>query len=510
MPGPPSIVELATSPLQNLVPELWIDWGCDLHVGSRLLPEFHLLCPGFHSLPSVTVHLDQDLDQQDWREVARLHLEGDSHWSFDEPLRLTTAGGDCRPGVYRLELRAVFREGTDAAPRCFLGRIPIRVRAPGQQVGPTLEIEGEDACAVNMMGLDLHRFATIRMKGKGEALINIQEALYPAAGADAGREPQSQPYVVKVALKPDPELERHLPRPSRRGRRQELNAAALVFPQGQRTLLLAKSSVELGRNRNNDVVLRLWPRPTDDYREVSRRISGKHLRLLLTPDGLLVEDDHSSCGTYLSGETLRGPYLIAPPDRHARVFAVAGVLGLEVTCHRDPVWRELPGCHDLIEEQYRRVLAGSTPLWPLARRAGWDAARIRRRTKLAVREHLAHLAKRMEPADFQLLERAAQRINLIDGLAEREQYVLVFRTATLGGDETTDPICLPGSGLCGAHARVLHLEGVFWLEALLSDGRIGVEGEPLPAHEPVPLAPGMQLQLGRTTATFDVFQQPEL
>ena len=289
-----------------------------------------------------------------------------------------------------------------------------------------------------------------------------------------------------------------------------------MFPRGQRILLLAQPLAVLGRERVDkygqrtcDIVLRLWPRQTDAHKELSRLVSRVHMRMSLGTDGLHIEDQ-SACGTYVAGERLSQTLRLRETASGSLALAVAGILGLEITCHRDPTWKPWAEWSELVERQYQRVLDAASPLWPDARAAGIDAVRLRRQRRLPVREHLRNLAHCLDQANYQVVQRAAHSIDPIDELADREQYVLVFRTATLGGSPETDAVCLPDSGLAAAHARIFHLGGCFWLEHLADDQRICVDGRPLTRHELVPLAPGMALLLGRTQVTFQEFNQPEL
>ena len=68
---------------------------------------------------------------------------------------------------------------------------------------------------------------------------------------------------------------------------------------------------------------------------------------------------------------------------------------------------------------------------------------------------------------------------------------------------------MPESGLAAVHARILHLNGSFWLENLTGDNQVGHEGRHLAARELLPLAAGMDLFFGRTKAQFAEFNQPE-
>ncbi|NQT37916.1 MAG: FHA domain-containing protein, partial [Planctomycetes bacterium] len=126
------------------------------------------------------------------------------------------------------------------------------------------------------------------------------------------------------------------------------------------------------------------------------------------------------------------------------------------------------------------------------------------------------------PGQLAGVRRAADCIDQVDTLADREEYVLLFRTATIGSAPGA-AVQLRGSGVADVHARVLHLGGGFWLEPLweettlcantgeeIRSTRTYVDGRQVARHELVPLAPGMKLRFGETEVTFDEFEQMEL
>ena len=490
-------------------PMLLINWGYDLRIGHQLRPEFHLYLPGCYGKPQVAIHIDESLDHPDWRVVPGLVQESESQWGFDEPLQLTSQGKNCRPGVYQLQLRMVLHD-EGILQRCFLGKISIVVKDPAQQQsGPTLEIEGADTAAVNFLSGDLSKFAKIHLKVGAGGVGNIQEALFPNPSAESSRSQSSsaaQPWVTHHILKPDCELQQRMPKLSTHGRRQAMDRAALVFPDGRRILLLAKSHVELGRDRvKTDIVLRLWPWASPERQELCRLISHNHLCMTLHADGLHVRDK-SNFGTYVSNERLTGDYVIPANAPHRLVLG--GVLGLDVTSHPDPSWHGWAPWRDLIEDQYSRLAGRShSSLWQDAWHSAVDAVRLCRVKQSPLPKYLPQL--NLRPAQLQAVQHAARSVNLTDELADREEYVLVFRAATLGGTPL-DAIYLRGSGLAAAHARIFHLGGGFWLERLTPEAEICVDETPIGLFEIVPLAPTIHIAFGRTDATFCEFNQPEL
>jgi hypothetical protein len=484
-------------------PMLWIDWGCRLEIGANLQPVFHLYCPGTLSRPRVTVHVDPRLDHAHWVDTPPLKHEGPGLWSFVEPLEMTADGERCKPGQYGLELRVVFHE-PGQGPRCYRAHVPIVVKDPAEQpTGPVLEIEGGRLAMVNLMGRDLSEFSRILLKVDESGVVNVQESLYPADPTPGPAGPPT--HVSRTLLKPDLELQSQMPRPSAHGPRVAMNRAALVLDDGRRILLVARPTVVLGRGRLDeqaarvsDICLRLGGPASAEQNVLSAYISRLHLRMTLHADGLHILDE-STWGTYYRGEKLCGPLVLGAA--HPRLtLAVAGLLGLELSAHCDPAWSTSTHGTSLVEEAYQQLAGSST--WNDARSAGLDAVRIQRHRRLPIDDHWRQLSRGLPAESWQAIQEAADSLGRIDRLAQREQYVLVFRSATVGGSPATDPICLDESGLGPAHARILHLGGVFFLEALTDDGQMAIDGRPLAAHELAPLAPGARMSLGRTPAQF--------
>lgn len=308
------------------------------------------------------------------------------------------------------------------------------------------------------------------------------------------------------------------PRRSQRGQRCPMDAAALVFPDARRVLLLARARAVFGRQRvddrgqpASDVVLRLRPLG-QQQKFLSGLISRRHFSLELRPEGLLASDLGSKLGTYLDDRPLSAPRLLQHSGLQERhVLDAGGILGLELILHRDAGWTLWAECPELADGQYGRAAQASpSPAWQTARTTGIDSVRIRRLRHLPLRRYLAGLRRTLADAlaEWQTLADIADAADLVDDLGGREEYLLVFRSATLGSAET-DAVELPAADAAESQARVLHLGRAFWLEHLREDAATQVDGQPLGAHELLPLAPGMELQLGEARVRFERFGQIE-
>jgi pSer/pThr/pTyr-binding forkhead associated (FHA) protein len=107
---------------------------------------------------------------------------------------------------------------------------------------------------------------------------------------------------------------------------------------------------------------------------------------------------------------------------------------------------------------------------------------------------------------WEKVSRSAAAIERIDKLAEREQYVFIYRTATIGGSDEA-AIQVPSAGPNKIPARILNLGGGFWLEGLMPETATFVNGQPVAKRELVPLAPGDRLSFGVMELTFQEFGQ---
>ena len=192
-----------------------------------------------------------------------------------------------------------------------------------------------------------------------------------------------------------------------------MQSAALVLATGQRILLLAKSPVALGRETTNAIVLRLWPRTSKAHETLTCLISRQQLEITLEADGLHVADKPKYGGTFLQSRPLPKPYLIptALPRSSRHLLAVGGILGLQLTCYRDPGWDRFS------EEHYHRLLGPADPLWNAARGSRIDAVRLSRSPTLLICDHIEQLKERLG-TQLKDVEQAAQHIDLADGLAD--------------------------------------------------------------------------------------------
>ena len=157
-------------------PRLRVDWGQNLTVGRQVCPQFHVDSPPeFTGPPEIDVMIDDRLDRPPHGRHFTVSRDADGLWEFDVPFGLTTNGDDCRPGRYKLEIRAAFPSAAAGLPRYFHCLIYLNVLHPDESHGPTLEIEGDGQSIVNLHGGELSRFSTVRLKGGDRSVVNVQD-----------------------------------------------------------------------------------------------------------------------------------------------------------------------------------------------------------------------------------------------------------------------------------------------------------------------------------------------
>lgn len=504
----------------NDPPSLIIDWGVKPQAGNHLSPQFHLIAPGYRLRPRITATLDRALDQGDWNSNPGLTERGESHWSFHQSLDLTRDGQVCRFGQYLLKLHVVFPEAGPGGIRCYRAEVRITVPDAAASTSPVLEIRGTGSTLLNLQGIDINRYAKIVVEGSEQSVVNMLHVDGPGTVGQPSVPPQSPPderLILRLPLEPDRELQQLIPFCSVPRRAPPTEPASLVFEDGRRIHLFARQSVVLGRDVSggtpSDIMLQLLPLD-DDRWQLTRLISRQHLRLTLSADGLRLEDCGSAFGTYLVGQRLTAPAtLSAPaywwPQPHA--IDVAGVLGLDLTLHHDPSWDDWERCCSGTAESYYAVAAGChiPPAWQLARDSRIDAVRVCRRAPLPVAGYLERIKHILIPGysgQWDTVSQAAAAIEPTDQMTDREQYVVVYRTATIGSSDRV-AIALPGVELPGATARIVQLGGGFWLDSGADDGVICVDGRALARRELVPLTPGNRLRIGSAELTFAPFAQ---
>lgn len=452
-------------------PRLLVHWGAAPEIGHVVRPQFLIAASSAYAQPRVHVQIDPALDHDPEQIPDTARHEGDGLWGFHVPFALTTNRLDCRPGQYLVDVAVTFpTPGVTQLPRCFRTTIRLSIRKSDGE--PTLEISGDGQSVVNLNGQDLRRFGRVVLKGDDTGIINIQ------SGLETDSAP-AQDVTHEYTLQVDTEREQLMPRVRENARRSRTDALTLVCSDGRRILLLARRYLQLGRNRENDIVTRFLPR-SESNDEHSRRLSRTHASLSLTDRGLLISDK-STTGISVAGDPVTESTLIDPCNVDESFELELGIsldverpflleLRLFGRHTQPPNIRLLEGWELLMAD----ALGEPVPRqWQTAVAAGIDGLRLRRR----------------------------------DSLRNTEEYVAVLRQAWIGSSSTSHAICLPG-GSTGTHGRILHSAESFWLEGFGME--INVDGTPVAPGELVPLSEGMTFSVGETTLSVEASRQSYL
>ncbi len=247
-----------------------------------------------------------------------------------------------------------------------------------------------------------------------------------------------------------------------------MTKASLVFHSDTagecRVLLLGVPTVRMGRQRQqNDIVLRRFPR-SEENDQKTRQINRTHLAIALRRDGLYLIDFGTANGTRAGGRTVRGELklpLAGPSD-----VDVAGALQLRVTPFHDVCG------HKAINAGGCQRLGPSDELWETAEHLGVRSVLVER----------------------------------VDNLSREESYVVVFRWATCGSGPDSE-VRLPYGGLERSHLRILRLGGHLWVESLVEQDRLAVNGIPVGSGSAFPMLRGLLCRCGELEGAIEDFKQ---
>lgn len=465
------------------VPRLFVHWNGGLpRIGQIAAPNFYLICPSGYSVrPKCTVKFPAGLDHDDPELHPRRLTDAEQKWTFPVPFSLTTEGNNCRPGSYVIEFDVHFPGLIDGDLDVFF-HCDIYLQVEDDSKGRTLVIEGHPDSIVNVHNVPLSEFEKVVIEAGPDAIVNMREGL--AEDRPAVPEAEASTVIHEFPLAVVPVM---VPTQSDRftnGSRTE--AATLVFDDGHRTLLFARHTSrwrwKLGRNRSNDVITRFLPR-SERNDALSLKLSREQAELELTDDGLLI-DALSSTGIWIDGLLLDKEHVFsAREDGHGGIEVGFGEPGAGqfrmdlqlLAMPEDPVERDEVAIEDVV---YAEVLDQKPRQRRLARHSQLDAARLRRESTLE----------------------------------DREEYVLLFRQATVGVSDEKHAVVLKNTlANRSVQARFLYAGRRFWIENQGSKPKdLRINGVEIPPRELVPLDFGMELQLGSTRLTFEKKTQLEI
>jgi hypothetical protein len=243
-----------------------------------------------------------------------------------------------------------------------------------------------------------------------------------------------------------------------------LSKATLVMGDGFcRTLIIAKPAVSLGRNRKNDIVIRVLPKsPENDPLTLRLQGHAPHCSVELTADGLRLVDHHTAHGTWLDGKRVSDVADVAL-DRPTELN-LAGVL-----CCRFVPLRDHPRRTAEEDKRYQR-LGLFDESWKLGEQAGIRGVLIER----------------------------------ISNLAEAECYLIVYRWVDVPAEL---PPAFRGTGPAFSALRIVNIRGQLWVEVRGDEPTLKVEKVALDAGSVLPVTPGVVCDVGGWHGGFTMATQ---
>ena len=451
---------------------LLVDWGELPQVGRNARPLFSLITKGISSRPSIRVQVDRSLDHDPSDPLRQVRMEDDGLWTFYLPFSLTSGGIDAKPGLYVIDVEVTFPHTDDGHPRFLQTR--VRLNIPDAQSGQReLVIDGDGQSVVNLAGHDLRSFSKVVLKGDDRGIINLQNFGQPQ---DPAAEPAA-PVVFEYELKLNREIHERLPRLVDAGQPSRADSLTLVCAE-KRIHVFARKRATFGRSRENDVCLRFWPR-SSEHDEGSRAISKTHMAVGLSDDGLFLTDEGSTHGFDVDCDPVKTEKILTHLDAHGdRNIDLPSPLSAKLSLElgltvfgRDPDDTDFQTALDWDDVCFD--VAGETPsrLWHVAKGCGIESARI-------------------------------QRLNNLPD----EDYVFLYRHATIGRSAKDHAIVLPIFGTLAGDLRLIYVGRTFWLH---STGRasLAVDGKAISGPCLVPLTYGHCLTINGVSVHVARFAQ---
>jgi len=238
--------------------------------------------------------------------------------------------------------------------------------------------------------------------------------------------------------------------------------ASLVFGAGQvsrRVLLLGLTHIRMGRRRENDLVLRCFPRSKGNDMLSLQIQGGPHAVLSLRREGLILSSRDTLNGTMLNGATVEGRATV-PLDRPSEVD-VAKAMRLRIT----------PFLTDSKDSGRCALLGQPDDLWRISENHGLRSVLIQR----------------------------------VDNLAGEEEYLIVYRWAEIGSGLGNE-LQIPDGQLKNKHIRLTRTGGRFWAESFVDGGLIAGEID-VGRGQACPLVMDTNLNIAGTIVKIAPFEQ---
>ena len=465
---------------QEATPFLLIHLTKNPRPGDHLIPECHIRYAGWDGQVIVSPRLVGELDEL--RDKAPQIHSGDfgsGHWIFHQTISLTKDGNDCQTGEYLMQFDCHFHSGTTGFNSDWTGWIKFRVN--DVRDNQVLEIESEGHGKINLNGVDLKRFTTLKFRAADRGCVNVQSFLEELSRETSqGTNPASQTSVVPIPLRP-----KGSPPPPMR----DNTAARIDLSADRRIVLFAQEQLILGRNRpdplateyRTDVALRMLPR-TVDNNSISEKISRQQLKISACDGQVEFKDMREIAQRAAKPATLDGlslpatpiPMVPGRPYHYASTLGDLEQIGFDIIAIRDEQ------AADHLQE----------PLERIPRRRNSSATWKRNNSQL----------------DALLIERS----RFSDNSDGREAYLMLMG-AVLIGSAPHCAIRINGPGVRPEHAALVHWDGQF---RLMSWGRAPVtcDQHDLKPGQFITLnpTPGHRLRFGEVEVLFAPRAQLEM
>ena len=245
----------------------------------------------------------------------------------------------------------------------------------------------------------------------------------------------------------------------------EITSSSLFIENDNRNIvIISKDEITFGRNRGNDVILRLLPRSKENDPK-SMRISGdKHFILKLT-QGKLTLQDQSTNGTFFQNEKVSNILNLLPNVKYN--ISLAKIFDISIF-----PYPFAPLSLQNLNQYLYELRTELGRLWDLSSRTDIGSVKIER----------------------------------VNSIPTEEKYLLLFSTITIGSS-SKNSICIRGEKIEEIHCRILNINKHFYLERLSSGGILKVNDLSVNICSLIPLDYGMTIEIGDKKMLFRQYEQ---
>lgn len=266
--------------------------------------------------------------------------------------------------------------------------------------------------------------------------------------------------------------------------KRNLNKARLSYEiKGgkQNILLLSKPKITFGKQRDNDIALRIFPCKEDDKTDLNYQRTGRISRLhgifKLNDEGFFVKDE-STHGIFFNNKKLKREENFKLKDASSIRIDIFLELGFKI-CKRLPShacptideWLEITGERAFHTEDNRKLIN-------ICKSSDMEAITI-------------------------------ERLNNIP----QEKYIILISAATIGRAKQ-NAIVIHDDSVSEIHARILFFNSTYYLQdfgstdgTLITNEQLEIIDYKLKRNELAPLIPGTKIKLGDVEISFNHFQQ---